>query len=257
MHSLQLLAEALGRDATYRPEPLPEPAERGLCCLIGIECDTIARRHLLTTSFTDWDVLQRPDSDRISVAAWIAFTAGELRDGKSRRYCPERMSSWRCTAAAFVPLTRQAVREAVLGDLPTAPWVGYATTSYKKHGSLRAPVNTGASNVWLWETRLVDCSDSATLQATWSALRRYQDIGIPRPVLEVAELDAAMVAKVGVKTALEFQAWARPRASSALYQFLVYLLPSRDELAEHNGSPPPVACAPRAPAIGETLDLFA
>ena len=252
MHSLQLLAEAFGRGGPYSPEPLPEEPAHGVCCMIGMELPTIARRHLLTSSFTDWDALERPDSDRISVAAWNAFTAGELRDGKSRRYCPERMSSWRCTAERFELMSRQAVRAAVLGDPPSSPWVGYATTSYKKHGGLRAPVNSGSSNVWLWETRVVDCTDRTAVSAMWHELRRWQDAGIPRPVLEAGELDAHLVGKLGVMAALDFQDWARPRVESALYQFAVYLLPSKDELGEQT-QPAPQA----QPAVGATLDLFA
>lgn len=231
MHSLSLLAEAFGRaDSAYRPEPLPEPPAPGLCCLTGEPGDTIARRHLLGASFTDWDQLAAPHSPRVGVAAWVAFTAGEMRDGKSRRYCPERMSSWRCTAERFEPLTRQGVRDVVLGPAPPLPWCGYATTSYKKHGSLRAPVNTGGGNVWLWEQRLVDCSDRVALARTWQSLRGWQDAGIPRPVLEAGELDAPLVARIGVRAALDFQRWAAPRVPSALYQFAVYLLPSREEL---------------------------
>lgn len=261
MRSLLLLADAFGVSTDWQSEPLPEEAQPGVCCLLGEVLPTIARRHLLTASFTDTALLQRPDSDRVSVAAWVAFTAGELRDGKSRRYCPERMSSWRCVGQRFLALDRQGVRAAVLGDLPAAQWAGYATTSYKKHGSLRAPVNTGAANVWLWETRIVDCSDRAALLAMWDTLRRYQDAGIPRPVLETAELDSYLVAKIGIRQALEYERWARPRVNSALYQFIVYLLPSKEELDEQDREQSPAVGAARKvgqpPARGETSDLFA
>jgi hypothetical protein len=205
-------------------------------------------------------MLQRPDSDRVSVAAWTAFTAGELRDGKSRRYCPERMSSWRCTANRFEALSRQGVRDAVFGEPPGSAWAGYATTSYKKHGSLRAPVNDGTGNVWLWETRLVDCSDRTELRVMWEKMRGYQDAGIPRPVLETGELDAYLVAKIGIPTAMQYQKWSAPLVWSAVYQFVVYLLPSKEELIEQNTEQPPAVGTARqdlrAPAQGETPDLF-
>lgn len=252
MSSLHLLAEAFRRHAAYLPEPYPEPPAPGLCCITGEACDTVARKHLLGPSFTDLELLALPDSDRIGVHVWDAFTAGELRDGKARRYCPERMSSWRCTADRYETLSRQGVRDAVFGESPTQPWAGYATTSYKKHGGLRAPVNTGRSNIWLWESVQVDCSDRAALQSMWDALRRYQDAGIPRPVLETGDMEPHLVGKIGVDVALEYQRWARPRIESALYQFCVYLLPSADELKQIN-----VTTQPSAPVRrGEIASLF-
>ena len=252
MSSLHLLSEAFRRHGTYRPEPYPETPVLGLCCVTGDACETIARKHLLGPSFTDLELLVLPDSDRIGVHVWDAFTAGELRDGKARRYCPERMSSWRCTADQFEPLTRQGVRDAVFGATPNTPWAGYATTSYKKHGGLRAPVNTGSSNVWLWESVRVDCSDREALQGMWDALRRYQDAGIPRPVLETGDLEPHLVGKIGVDVALEYQRWATPRIESALYQFCVYLLPSADELEQINATTRPAAPVRR----GETASLL-
>lgn len=252
MSSLHLLAEAFRRHADYQPEPYPEAPVPGLCCITGDDCDTIARKHLLGPSFTDLELLALPDSDRIGVHVWDAFTAGELRDGKARRYCPERMSSWRCTSDRFEPLTRQGVRDAVFGEPPPKPWAGYATTSYKKHGGLRAPVNTGSSNVWLWESVRVDCTDKGALQDTWGTLRHYQDAGIPRPVLETGDMEPHLVGKVGVALALDYQRWARSRIESALYQFCVYLLPSAEELKELGST----RAAPAPLARGETGSLF-
>ncbi len=252
MSSLRFLAEAFRRHVTYRPEPYPELPVPGLCCITGDVGDTIARKHLLGPSFTDLELLALPDSERIGTHVWDAFTAGELRNGKTRRYCPERMSSWRCTADHFESLTRQGVRDAVFGPAPESPWAGYVTTSYKKHGGLRAPVNTGDSNVWLWESVRVDCTDRVALQGVWDALRRYQDAGIPRPVLETGEMEPHLVGKVGVSKALDYQHWSRPRIESALYQFCVYLLPSADELMELRSITPMPAQSVR----GETGSLF-
>lgn len=229
MHCIELFACAVPDEHV---PPLPEEPAAGICAITGKETLTIAARHILGGSFTQRDALKRPDSDRVSVAAWRAWMYGWRGLGKKRDYRPERMSSWRVTADSIELLDRRGVREAVLGEPPATAWAGYATTSYKKHGSLLAPINTSGRAVWLWETRLVDCSDRDSLLANWERLRHYQDAGIPRPVLETGDPDPALARKVGLPLALEFREWALLRRESALYQFLCYLLPSAEELKE-------------------------
>ncbi len=235
MHCIDLIAEAVPDEGV--PE-LPEAPKYGICALTGNDGPTIRSKHLLAASFTQWDMLARPDSDRVSVNAWRAWMYGWREEGKKRDYRPERMASWRVTPDGLAPLSRKGVREAVLGEAPGTPWAGYATTSYKKHGSMLAPVNAPGGALWLWETRVVDCSDGERVQDWWHTLRRYQDAGIPRPVLETADPEPHLIRKIGVDIALEFHGWAAPRYESALYQFLCYLLPSAEELKEaaHGGA---------------------
>lgn len=228
MHCVDLIHQAV--DDGHVPA-LPEEPQQGVCAVTGHECMTIPAKHLLGASFTQWDLLIRPDSDRVGVSVWAAWMYGWREQGKKRDYRPERMSSWVVSPDGFDLLSRQQVRSAVLGKMTlSSPWAGYATTSYKKHGSLLAPVNGPGQAVWLWETRRIDCSDSAMVIGWWEKLRYFQDAGIPRPVLESADPEPHLIRKIGVPMAMEFADWSSARVQSGLYQFLCYLLPSAEEL---------------------------
>jgi len=243
MHCVDLWAAAIGGGGP----PLPEAPEPGICAVIGDERQTIAARHLLGNTFTQWDLLARPDSDRVGTAAWAAWMYGHRAPGKKRDYRPERMSSWIVTPDRVTPLDRVAVRERVLAGGEGSAWSGYATTSYKKHGSMLAPVNAPGPGRWLWETIVVDCSNAQRVHALWSDLRAWQDAGIPRPVLETGDPEPHLIAKIGITRAQEFTRWARPLVSAVLYQFICYLLPS---VAEMKGA------QQEASDVGRNLKLF-
>lgn len=217
MHPVSLISSAL-EGAPDAPE-IPAAAAPGLCCVTGEECLTVSRRELFGPSFTDGALLRAPHSDRVGIEAYRALA-----------YKWERMSSWLCDGATFRRLDRQGVRAAVLGEAPLRPWAGYATTSYKKHGAMRARVNAGGKRVWLFETRLVDCSDRALVTDTWGRLNAALRGGIPRPVIEDLAPSPHLIRQAGADVWLAFEAWARPRHRSALYAFLTYLLPSQEEL---------------------------
>lgn len=213
MTAIDLIAAALP------PENPPETPQPGVCCVTGAECDTIARKHVIKPSFTNYDLLRAPMSDRAGVAAWRVMN-----------HAPARQSLWWTDGKVFRLLKRQDVRTLVLDGVDAAQWSGYVTTSYKKHGALRCPVNTGARQVWLFEMLLVDCSDRAAIAETWRRLRAAQDAGIPRPLIETLDVSPGHMSKIGWRVWAEFEAWARPRVQSALYQFVTYLLPSQEEL---------------------------
>lgn len=214
MIAIDLIAAALPQETP------PEAPVEGVCCVTGATCPTINRKHAIKPSFTNLDLLRAPDSDRTGVAAWRALT-----------YKWERMSSWACNGETFERLDRKGVRGLVLSrDEIALPCAYYATTSYKKHGSLRAPANPPGRRVWLFETRLVDCSDMDAVADTWARLRAAQDAGIPRPLIEHLDITPGYMAKIGWRVWRDFEAWARPRMLSPLYQFLTYLLPSQEEL---------------------------
>jgi hypothetical protein len=226
MTAIDLIAAALP------PETPPESPAEGVCCVTGATCPTIARRHAILDSFTGLDLLRAPMSDRVGVAAWRVMTHSVTHHDptKKRDLCPLRQSHWICDGRTVEYLDRQGVRKRVLNGVDAPQWAGYVTTSYKKHGSLLAPVNAGGRVVWLWETRLVDCSDRAAVADTWARLRAAQDAGIPRPLIEALDIAPGYMAKIGWRVWREFEAWARPRMLSPLYQFLTYLLPSQEEL---------------------------
>ena len=217
MMPVNLIAQAI-QSHPERPE-LPCTPQQGVCAITGAAGACIPRKELLGKSFTNGDLLARPDSDLVSVDAFYAL-----------KFKWERMSSWICNGNTFTRLDRQGVRQYALAKETPSLWAAYATTSYKKHGSLNAKVNTGNNRIWLFETRLVDLTDMAQVNDWWSVLNTALRAGIGRSVLESLECSPFVMGKVGLKTWLDFETWARPRYLSALYAFLCYLLPSQEEL---------------------------
>lgn len=214
MHAVDLISNSLDWVET------PEEPKVGTCCVTGETCSTIARKHAIKPSFTNWDRLRAPDSDRVGISAWRALS-----------YEWERKSSWTCDGREFVRLHRKSVRERVFDfSVFDRPRACYATTSYKKHGVLWAPVNSPGRKVWAFETRLVDCSDEEFVQEIWGHLRSAQDAGISRTSIETLEINQYFLSKVGWRAWRDFERWAKYRVNSPLYAFLTYLLPSVEEL---------------------------
>lgn len=210
----------------------PESPVEDLCCVTGERCLTIARKYAILASFTGLDLLQAPQSDRVGVAAWRVMThsAPHYDPCKKRDLYPLRQSHWMCDGQRVEYLDRFSVRKYVLYGVASSRWCGYVTTSYKKHGVLLASVNVGGRAVWLWELRRVDCSDSVIVWDTWLRLRAAQDAGIPRPLIETLDISPGYIGKIGWRVWRDFETWARPRIFSSLYQFMTYLLPSKEEL---------------------------
>lgn len=224
MTAIELLYDAL------TPREPPEPPAEGVCCVLGTREPTIARKHAIKPSFTNLDVLRAPDSDRVSVRAWRVLTHSEpAAEGKKRDTFPLMQSSW-IVSEELQLLDRKSVRRCVIeGMTPLDAWAGYVTTSYKKHGCLRTPVNRNGSHRWLFELDVVDCSDREQVADWWTRLRHARVSGIPRPVIETLDIGVPLFSK---HRALwqEFEPWARTRYQSPLYRFLTYLLPSEDEV---------------------------
>ncbi len=212
----------------------PEPAKLGLCCVLGTEGPSIDRKHAIKTSFTNLDLLRAPNSDRVSLAAWRVLTHSEpAAEGKKRDTFPLMQSSWFVShEMGLVKLDRIGVRRLVIeGIRAQGPWAGYVTTSYKKHGALRAPLNTGEPQRWLFELDVVDCSDRQKVQDWWQIMRATRTAGIPRPVMESLDCSVHLMSK-HLRLWLDFERWARDKWQSPLYRFLTYLLPSQEELKE-------------------------
>jgi hypothetical protein len=216
MHAVALLASALSLNAAPGPETAPT---RAVCCVTGLEGPCVPRGAVMDNGFTQQAQLRAP------LSPWLSVDAARVL-----RYRPERSSSWWCDGATFLPLRRPDVRRFVIEAPPTSVrWAGYVTTSYKKHGAFGAPVNVEGRAVWLFETRLADCSDRSTVVETWARLRAMQDAGCPRPVLETLDASPWLIGKLGAARWLAFERWARPRVQGGLYQLCSYLLPSKDE----------------------------
>lgn len=215
MHTIDLIAKALSEEES----PSPETDRMGICCVTGAEGPVVKRKDLIGSSFTDGALLARPDSKDAGVNAYRVL-----------KYRPERTSSWWADGKEFKKLTRVEVRAAVFADPPDGPWAGYATTSYKKHGAMRAPVNGPGKAVWLFETRLVDCSDRGRMNEWWKVLNDALRGGIGRSIIETLDCPTFVMGKVGLSMWMDFERWARDKCKSALYAFLCYLLPSQEEL---------------------------
>lgn len=226
MSAIPLLHEALA------PRSPPQEPREGLCCILGTVEPCVDREYAIKPSFTNLDLLRAPDSDCASVRAWRVLTHSvAAAEGKKRDTFPLMQSSW-VVSDGLTLLNRQDVRQLVIEAIPArSPWAGYVTTSYKKHGSLRAPVNSGNSQRWLFEMDVVDCSDRAKVLDWWERLRSTREAGIPRPVIETLDCSVFLMSK-HLKVWTEFERWARDKVNSSLYRFLTYLLPSELELKD-------------------------
>ena len=217
MHTIKLIALGLDRP-DWVADHVPQP---GRCCVTGEMCDeTLPRALGVKPSFTNLDVLKAPDSQRISVDAAVVMNHRPAR------------SCWIACEDGFHELKgKREIRAWVFHPPePDEMFAGYATTSYKKHGALRAPLNRDGSNVWLFEMLLVDCSDEAKVQGLWAPLREAQDRGFPRQVLETHQASPDLIAKLGIPVWVEFLRVFGHLRTDPLYQFLCYLLPSQEEL---------------------------
>ena len=224
-HTVDLLASAF--PAGGWPE-LPEAPREGVCCVSGAVCETIARKHVFGGSFTDLSGMRAPLSDRVGVSVFVALKYAVPRPGKKKPMWPEMNESWWCDGVSFVILDRVSARGLILGGVQVdRPWAGWITTTKKKHGAMRAPVNCNGA-VWAFDEHIVDCSGDRP-HRWYARLVAAQDAGIGRQSIETLDMPAGVIRKTGAETWLAFVHWARPRAFSPLYKLLCYLLPTQAE----------------------------
>lgn len=221
MQAITLLATAITRQSDC--PILPCLPREGICAITGLSGPCVPRQELLGKSFTNGDLLARPESGMVSVEAYYAL-----------KYKWERMNSWFTDGVVFERLMRQDVRTKVFQKNLPAQWSGYVTTSYKKHGSLNAKVNFGQQRIWLFEMRLVDCTHMGMVCEWWDILNVALRAGIGRSVMESLDCPSSVMSKVGLRKWRDFEAWACPKYLSGLYAFLCYLLPSQEELKHEN-----------------------
>lgn len=235
MHTIHFLAGAIPE---AWQDPLPCEPYQGMCCITGAEGLTIPRRKLLSSSFTDLWALALPESENVSVEAWHVFKAGyfaedaETGENKTRKKKLETMSCWWTDGKEWlVEIDRDKPRLRQLVFQPmVAPWAGYVTRTYKKHGSLRCPVNAAPHGRWGFDDQVVDASRPERVAAWWQRLRMAQECGIPRPLIESVD-DTAGVMPALLTAWVDYLAWARAARNDPLFTFLCYLLPSKDERA--------------------------
>jgi hypothetical protein len=217
MHSVNLIAKAIS-NLPDCPD-IPKKTEIGICCVTGEETDTIHRSELFGKKFTNIDVLKAPESNRIGIDAYLALS-----------YKWERSSSWLCDGRTFERLQRSDFRRFVLNGVDRDVWTAYITTSYKKHGSLNAPVNNKQFGLWRFENITVNASDKEKVNEWYNMLNEYLHIGFGRTILESLDCPPMVMHKYGINRWLTFQSWAKDKYQSPLYQLLCYLLPSQEEM---------------------------
>ena len=202
-------------------EPLPQDAIMAVCCISGELCPCIERRLLIGESFTTQGTFMAPDSDHVSVNAWYAF-----------KHRPERAGNWFCDGEQFVSMNRAEVREKILLGFADQkrPWAMYVTTSFKKHGSLVAPVNQPGLFAVGFETEVAVCHQQL-VQIFNDDLLYWQRSGIVRSDLQAGRIMDTRQADTAA--VIHFDRHAQGRRHMPLYKMLAYLLPWKDS-ADHS-----------------------
>jgi hypothetical protein len=205
------------------------------CCVTGQKKPCIARKHLISSSFTDWSLCAAPASPYVGVDVFAAWTYGTRADGKKRDFCPERHACWVASDTEFRKITRPEIRDMVLhGYHAGKTWAGWITTSYKKHGSIRAKVNTSPHGVWGFDDTCPDASNERKVSSWWDTMRIYQEAGISRMSMESGEMPPGIMKSIPLETWMEFKDWSSDKIHSNLYRLLAYLLPSKEEIKIEN-----------------------
>ncbi|OIO41911.1 hypothetical protein AUJ63_04665 [Candidatus Pacearchaeota archaeon CG1_02_35_32] len=236
MHPANLISIALQKQKKQKLPELPCEPVKAICAITGQRQLCLPREEVIKYTFTNLNLFVAPTSGFISVDVFYAWNYGYVTEGRGREKRPERMSSWVCDGEQFIELNRQGVREWVLKEEMPAVWTGYATTSYKKHGTMVAKVNIGNHRIWAFEMRLVDCSDMKLVMNWWQILNLALRDGIGRTIMEGLDCPPFVIGKIGLKKWIEFEQWAAPKYQSALYSFLCYLLLSQEELRDESNS---------------------
>jgi hypothetical protein len=213
--SVKLLATSIKSEW----QELPEKPTRNICAVTGIKTSCLPRKFLLGASFTNYDLLRFPNSEWVSVDVYQAM-----------KYKWQRMSCWWCDGKTFERITKPRIRQLFLKPIDADFWCGYVTTSYKKHGVLRTPVNHCRQNVWLFEMELVDGSNYDKVNLWYDQMCEFYRKGISRSSFETLDIHPAFLRKVGVEPWLRFKSWATHKQPTSLYRFLSYLLPTQEEI---------------------------
>ena len=106
----------------------------------------------------------------------------------------------------------------------------WVTTSYKKHGSIRTPVNHRSRGAVGFDERIVDASNEDQVIEWWKRLNKALRDGISRSVIKTLDCRSLLLSKIGLSRWLDFDGWAKPIHKSSLYALLCYLLPSQEWL---------------------------
>lgn len=203
---------------------------QGVCCVTGERTACIRKEDLIGESFMDWDLLAAPSSPHVGIDAYLAWSHGVIRPGKKVPFHLERHGCWFVSEWEWRQVTKVDVRKLVLEGAPDTPWAGWVTTGFRKHGSLRAPVNFKARGIWGFDELRPDCSEHGNALLWWNRLRYYQDAGLSRKTMSICTAPSYVLKRIDPSILLDFIAWRWDKFRSPLFAFLLYLLPSQKEL---------------------------
>lgn len=99
------------------------------CCLCGVLAGDIPAKKIISSAFTNWDLLRNPGSETICDYCAIAIKTLRLRQ-----------SSWVATPKAITLISRDKIANMLFAPIST-PFIFNVTTSFKKLGQIKAPVN--------------------------------------------------------------------------------------------------------------------
>jgi len=198
---------------------IPEKQYEDICTFTGEKALCVERKELIGKSFCNIDLLKAPRSKSVSVSAYIAL-----------KYKWQRMSCWYVNGSSFAKIDRAAIKQKILNAEYDAQWCAFITTSYKKHGVIRTPVNSGDKAIWCLDETLVDCSDNAKVLSWHKRLLSAINSGIGRNVMLTLQPKPFILKMVGAQKWIEFEKWARPKYRSPLYKLMVYIMPTIAEL---------------------------
>lgn len=214
MNIFELISNTIKKEWIDLPS---EPIVK-ICAVTGKKTLCVPRKNLMSSGFTDQRVLSCPTSDFISIEAY-----------QTMKYQLERKSSWIVIEKKFKRLKRIDIRPYVLNGVQGKIWAGYVTTSYKKHGALKAVINHSKA-IWAFDEALVDCSNKEKVNNWYNHLVVEFKKGFGRTILETLHCPPYILKRIGLMEWQQFEKWAKPKYKSSLYKFLCYLLPSQAEL---------------------------
>lgn len=233
-----------------------------VCCVSGEVKPCVPKKDLISSSFTDMQYFKAPTSAWIGTDVYAAWRYGTREPGKKRDFVPTRNCCWYVDQNEFrIKLNKKDIRDIALkGGAP--PWACWVTTSYKKHGTMRARPNNFMHGIIAFDDLQVDCSDVARTKEIYDRLCGMQLKGFSRPILESLSCPPGVLKKNGFVEWNEFYSWAKPFYTSALYQFCCYILPTADEIKEKKLAESEIMVKASPPKkivsfeVGEQMELF-
>lgn len=217
------------------PLELPCIPKIGVCCVSGEKTFCIPRKYAIKDTFTNGDLLRAPSSDMVSVEWFqvLGYSTGE------HKY-PFRQGNWvviedaNGNVSILYPKTKSEILE-IVRHPPDGIWGAYVTTSYKKHGALWTRLNRNGSNIWTWETNIVDCSDLALVEDIIIPMLDMYSRGASRKALEIVEYDAITAKNITPIEWLLYERKNKTRSKSLIYQFLASLIPAKEKEPKDEG----------------------